>query len=136
MAMTTTPDTEGTPRYQTTQDCGLLRIPNPRGGKVLDIYGPGRPVPAGALTPQTAQHYLNKGLIEHTDEHGNGDKHRAIECLSAIIASDCEQGWGRPRVAERLRSQGFAYGNKAISIAIKMFNSEWKLGDPIPSERG
>ena len=132
--MTETPEDFGTPRFQTAG--AFLRILTPRGGKCLDIYGPGRPVPANALSdPKIREHLLDKGLIVHVDERGNADKHRAVECLSAIIATDCEQGWGRPRVAERLRSQGFKYSNQAISLAVRMFNSDWKLGDPLPSGR-
>jgi hypothetical protein len=135
--MTTTPeiDTEGTARFVTGPNCGLLPILNPRGGKRLDIYGSGKPVPQGVLSNQQIRHFLDKGLIEAVDDRGIPDRYRVVECLSAIIATDSEQGWGRPRVAERLRSQGFAYSNKTISIAVLLFNSDWKLGQPIP-ERG
>lgn len=121
----------GTPRFQTAG--AFLRIMPPQGGKSLDVYGPGHPVPASALSdPKLRNHLLDKGLIVHVDDRGNPDKGRAIECLTAIIASGAEQGWGRPRVAERLRSEGFRYQNKTIGIAIRLFNSDWKLGDPIP----
>jgi hypothetical protein len=130
----TTPEPEvdyGTPRFQTAG--AFLRIMNPKGGKSLDIYGPGHPVPASALSdPKIREHLLDKRFIEHVDDRGNADKYRAVECLSAIIASGCEMGWGRPRVAERLRAEGFRFQNRTIGIAIRLFNSEWKLGDPIP----
>jgi hypothetical protein len=132
--MTETEFHHGTPRYVTASS--YLPIVNPRGGKRLDIYGVGKPVPASAMTHEQAQHFLRLGLIEHTDGKGNVDKWRCEECLSAIVATDCELGWGRPRVAERLRSEGFAFSNKTLSIALKMFNSDWKSGDPLPSERG
>jgi hypothetical protein len=134
----TTPEPEdnfGTPRFVTAS--AFLRIDNPRGGKVLDIYGAGRPVPASAVSdPKVRQHLLDKGLIEHVDDRGNVDKWRCVEALTAIIATDCEVGWGRPRIAEHLRSQGFKYSNRTLGIAIRMFNSDWTLGDPLPSERG
>ena len=125
-------DTEGTARFITGPNCSLLPIVNPKGGRRLDIYGPGRPVPQGVLSKTQERHYLEKNMIVAVDEHGNPDKYRAVECLSAIIAADCEVGWGRPRIAERLRSQGFKYGNQTISIAVRLFDSDWKLGDPIP----
>jgi hypothetical protein len=137
--MTETPEVDyGTPRYVTA--AASLHIVNPRGGKRLDIYGQGRPVPASAMTDEQIRHFLDKSLIEHADEHGNVDRFRAVECLSAIITccADDEgfESWGRPRIAERLRANGFAFGNKTFGIAIKMLKSDWKSGDPLPSERG
>jgi hypothetical protein len=138
--MTETEFHHGTPRYVTASS--YLPIVNPRGGKRLDIYGVGKPVPASAMTHEQAQHFLRLGLIEHTDGKGNVDRFRAVECLTAIIAccSDDEgfESWGRPRIAERLRREGFAYSNKTLGIAIKMFKSDppWEFGDPLPDERG
>src|SRR5271168_4315350 len=100
--MTETPETPevdyGTPRYVTSSTCSLLPIVNPHGGRRIDIYGPHRPVPAGVLTDTQIKHFLEKNLIEHVDAHGNVDRFRAVEALTAIIATDCEPGWGRPRV--------------------------------------
>jgi hypothetical protein len=134
--MTETPEVDyGTPRFVTAST--FLRIDNPRGGKVTDIFGAGRPVPPSALSdPKVRQHLLDHGLIEACDDKGVVDRYRCVEALSAIICTDCEVGWGRPRIAERLRSQGFGYSNRTLGIAIKMFNSDWVLGDPLPSERG
>jgi hypothetical protein len=132
MEMTEPLDHVGTPHYRTSATCSLLRILNPRGGRVVDLYGPHRAVPAGLLTPKTAEHYLDHGMIEHVDAEGRADKGRYVEILSAIIACDCEKDWGRPRIAERLRANGFKYNNRAISVAVKMWHSDWKLGDPIP----
>src|SRR5271155_1826921 len=112
--MTETPETPevdyGTPRYVTSSTCSLLPIVNPRGGKRLDIYGPHRPVPAGAMTDDQIKHLLDHGLIEHADDKGRPDHLRVDECLSAIICviadePGCEK-WGRPRIAEALRAAG------------------------------
>jgi hypothetical protein len=135
--MTETPEAPvdyGTPRYVTAG--AFLPILNPRGGKRLDIYGAGKPIPQGAMTDEQIKHWLDKGLIEHTDGKGNVDRYRVVECLSAIIAccadEEGSETWGRPRIAERLRSQGFAFQNKTLGIAIRMWRGDWKSGDPIP----
>jgi hypothetical protein len=139
MAMTETPEVDyGKPQFVTS--CAFLPIVNPKGGKRLDIYGVGKPVPASAMTDEQIQHFLRMGMIEHTDGKGNVDRFRAVECLTAIITccSDDEgfESWGRPRIAERLRANGFAFSNKTFGIAIRMLRSDWKSGDPLPSERG
>ena len=70
MTETNEPVDYGTPRYVTSSTCHLLPIVNPRGGKRLDIYGPHKPIPAGAMTADQVRHLLDHGLIEHADEHG------------------------------------------------------------------
>jgi hypothetical protein len=139
--MTETPEAPvdyGTPRYVTAG--AFLPILRPGGGKRLDIYGPGKPVPASAMTDAQVAHFLDKGLIEHVDAHGNVDKWRCVEALTAIIAccadEEGSESWGRPRIAEAVRRKGFKFQNRTLGIAIKMFKSDWKSGDPLPSERG
>jgi hypothetical protein len=134
--MTETPEAPvdyGTPRYVTSSTCHLLPIVNPRGGKRLDIYGPGKPIPDGALTAAQIKHLLDHGMISHTDGKGNVDHLRVDECLSAIIAccadEEGSETWGRPRIAERLRSQGFAFGNDTLSRAIRKWHNP-----PAPQE--
>ena len=135
--MTETPVHYGTPRYVTAG--AFLRIDNPHGGKVRDFFGPGRPVPASAMTDAQRDHYLRVGLIEHCDDRGHVDKWRCEEALSVIITcianEEGSESWGRPRIAEAVRRAGFAFSNKTLSIAVKMWRSDWKLGDPLPSER-
>jgi len=136
MAMTeieTGPVDYGTPRYVTSSTCHLLPIVNPRGGKRLDIYGPHRPVPAGAMTAEQIRHLLEHGLIEHADADGRPDHLRVDEALSVIIAciadeEGCES-WGRPRIADAVRHAGYRFSNETLGLAIKRWHSP-----PVPQE--
>ena len=120
----------------------LFPLVNPAGGKNEDIYGKGRPIPDRIVQklmrePKTLEHLLAKGLVAYTDGKGHVDTGRCIECLSVIILlcadEEGSETWGRPRIAERLRANGYSYSNEAMSTAIRMFkNPEWKSGDPIP----
>lgn len=123
----------GVARFVTGPGVGLLPIQNPRGGRRLDIYGPGRPVPQGVLTEQQVNHFLAHNLIERVDDKGNVDRYRVGEALSAIIAccadEEGSENWGRPRIAERLRANGFAFSNQTISLAIKRWQNP-----PVPEQ--
>jgi hypothetical protein len=128
----------GTPHFVTAS--AFNRFDNPAGGKVHDIFGAGVPVPAHVLRDEKhVEHLLRHGLIERSDGKGHVDKWRCEEALSAIICccadDEGSESWGRPRIAERLRANGFAFSNKTLSIAVKMWRGDWKLGDPLPSER-
>ena len=117
----------GTPRYVTSSTCHLLPIVNPRGGKRLDIYGPHKPIPHGALTDEQVRHLLDHGMIEHTDGKGNIDHLRVDEALSVIICCIAEEegseSWGRPRIAEAVRRAGYRFSNETLGLAIKRWHS-------------
>lgn len=126
----TTPETPvdyGVARYVTAS--AFLRIPpkGPHGGKVLDLYGAGLPIPQGAMTEAQIKHYLEHGLIEHTDGKGNVDRYRVDECLSAIICCIADEpgceSWGRPRIAEAVRRAGFKFSTETLSRAIRRFHN-------------
>jgi hypothetical protein len=115
----------GEPHFVTASS--FLRIDNPRGGPVRDIYGKGVPIPQGAMTEKQIKHYLEHGQIARSDGKGNIDHDRVEECLSAIICCCADEpgweSWGRPRISERLRANGFRFSNKSFGLAIKRLHN-------------
>jgi len=122
----TTPENEfGTPHFVTAGP--FLRIP-PRGaGRNRDFYGVGKPIPDGLLTEAQIQHFLAHSLIARSDGKGHVDHGREDEALCAVIAccadEEGSESWGRPRIAERLRANGYAFSNDTLSRAIKRFKN-------------
>lgn len=125
-----------TQHFRTKSGVGLLRFENPDGGKVIDLYGGGKPVPPNVvrtLSSDRIKRLLDSGLIEMTDAGWNPtDPHRVIECWCALVSFDVPKDAGRPRAAEILRGHGCRYSNATIGAAVKLYNSDWKLGDPLP----
>jgi hypothetical protein len=106
-------------------------------GKLHQCHGP-RMLPEWALWDDAqVKHLLDHDMVELVDAAGQPtDPGRVVECLSVICGLGLPQDAGRPRVAEALRREGFRYSNDAISKALRLFKSNWKVGDPCPWEPG
>lgn len=123
-------------RFRTGAAVGLLRLENPKGGPVLDLYGPGRLLPESVvkwLDADRIKHLLDRGLIEFCDNSGTpSDPGRVIECWGVLVSFNVPKDAGRPRVADILHRNGCHYSNETLSRAIALYRSDWKLGDEVP----
>jgi hypothetical protein len=124
---------QGHIRLKVCKGVALCRIKDP-GGKYRDYYSPGQILPEWAdHDEKQVAHFIRMGIIEPCDRAGvPTDPGRIIECVSCLITSGVEPGNGRPRASALLRSNGFHFSNETISKAVKCFNSNWVVGDPIP----
>ena len=124
------PEVNGEVRFRSLVN--LVRIRDPK-GKLKDFYDKGRILPDWAAhDDDQVRRFLDHGLIELVDAGGTPpDPGRVVECLSALISCGVPLGAGRPRAAAILRGEGMRYSNETVSKALKLFNSDWKLGEPI-----
>ncbi|KMV23261.1 hypothetical protein ACT16_06110 [Mycobacterium heckeshornense] len=104
-----------------------------KNGKLHEVRGVGTPLPR--WFPANEAHLrlmLQNGLIAAVDADGRPDHDRIVECLSALSAVGVPVGCGRPRARDLLARHDLHYSNDTLSKALRLYGSDWKLGEPYP----